>query len=102
MPKLLPRKAAVFGTPIVAMIAAVLLFGPEAASAQTCIQDVWKAHGNKQNVTCTANDVTLASATNINITAGGSCDHWGVRVLCRPDGHLHGGFSDGSDRRYPL
>jgi hypothetical protein len=50
-----------------------LLLGPEAASAQTCIQDVWKAHGNKQNLTCTANDVTLSSATNINITTGGSC-----------------------------
>ena len=77
MPKLLPRKSALFGTPGVAMIAAVLavlLFGPEAASAaDTCIQDVWKAHNNKQNLTCTAGDVTLSSATNINVTAGGEC-----------------------------
>ncbi len=51
-----------------------LLFGPQAASAQTCIQDVWQAHGNKQNLTCTANDVTLSEATNINIITGGSCD----------------------------
>ncbi len=51
-----------------------LLLGAQPASAQgTCIQDVWQAHGNKQNLTCTANDVTLSSATNINITAGGSC-----------------------------
>lgn len=50
-----------------------LLLWPDAASAQTCINDVWKAHGNNQNVTCTANDVTLSSATNINISAGGAC-----------------------------
>jgi hypothetical protein len=51
-----------------------LLFGPKAASAQTCIDDVWKAHGNSQNLTCTANDVTLSSATNIQISTGGSCN----------------------------
>jgi hypothetical protein len=51
-----------------------LLVGPEAASAQTCIQNVWAAHGNKQNLTCTANDVTLSTATNINVITGGSCD----------------------------
>ena len=27
-----------------------LLVGPEAASAQTCIQDVWQAHGNNNNL----------------------------------------------------
>lgn len=43
------------------------------AAAQTCIEDVWKAHGNKQNLTCTAQDVTLSQVTNINITSGGSC-----------------------------
>jgi len=58
---------------VLTLVGGGLLFGPQAASAQTCIQDVWKAHGNNQNVTCTANDVTLASATNINITNGGSC-----------------------------
>jgi len=51
-----------------------LFVGPEAASAQTCIEDVWKAHGNNQGLTCEANDVTLSSATNISISAGGSCD----------------------------
>jgi hypothetical protein len=50
-----------------------LLFGAQPASAQTCIQDVWKAHGNNQNLQCTANDVTLSSATNINIITGGEC-----------------------------
>jgi hypothetical protein len=58
---------------LLTLVGAGLLFGPEAASAQTCINDVWKAHGNNQNVTCTANDVTLSSATNINITTGGEC-----------------------------
>jgi hypothetical protein len=78
MCKLLPLKSALFGPPLVAMMAivlAVLLFGPSAASAQgTCIDDVWKAHGNSQDLTCTANDVTLSTATNIQISAGGSCD----------------------------
>src|SRR5262245_2072920 len=50
-----------------------LLLGVEPASAQTCIQDVWKAHGNNQNLTCTANDVTLSQATNINVITGGEC-----------------------------
>src|SRR4030095_3114086 len=60
---------------VLILVGGGVLFGPQAASAQgTCIQDVWKAHGNNQNLTCTANDVTLASATNINIITGGSCD----------------------------
>ena len=51
-----------------------LLLGAQPASAQgTCIQDVWKAHGNSQSLTCTANDVSIAEVTNINITSGGSC-----------------------------
>jgi hypothetical protein len=59
-----------------------LLFGPKAASAQgTCIEDVWKVHGNSQELTCTANDVTLSSATNINISVGGDCDP--VTGICR-------------------
>ena len=58
---------------VLTLVGGGLLFGPEAASAQTCIQDVWKAHGNSNNLTCTANDVTLSSATNIDISSGGSC-----------------------------
>src|SRR5215510_4706931 len=51
-----------------------LLLVAQPASAQTCIQDVWKAHGNNQNLTCTAQDVTLSTATNIQIQTGGQCD----------------------------
>src|SRR4029450_10833565 len=51
-----------------------LLFGAQPASAQTCIQDAWKAHGNNQNLQCTANDVTLSEATNITIQTGGQCN----------------------------
>jgi hypothetical protein len=62
--------------PILLGVVAVggLLVGAQPASAQTCIQNVWQAHGNSQSLTCTANDVTLSSATNINILTGGSCD----------------------------
>jgi hypothetical protein len=60
---------------VLTLVGGGLLLGPEAASAQgTCIQDVWKAHGNSQNVTCTSKDVTLAEATNIQISTGGSCN----------------------------
>ena len=41
-----------------------------AAAAGTCIQDVWSAHGNKQNLVCTSNDVRLAKATNIRDVSG--------------------------------
>jgi hypothetical protein len=58
-----------------------LLLGAQPASAQTCIQDVWKAHGNNQNLTCTAQDVTLSEATNINIITGGTCDQDGCRCF---------------------
>jgi hypothetical protein len=58
---------------IFAAALAGLMFTVTPASAQSCIQDVWKAHGNKQDLTCTANDVTLSKVTNINITQGGSC-----------------------------
>ena len=51
-----------------------LLFGPQPAAAQTCIQDVWQAHGNSQGLNCTAQDVTLSEATNIQISTGGSCN----------------------------
>jgi len=59
---------------VLTLVGGGLLFGPEAASAQSCIQEVWTAHGNNQRLQCTANDVTLSSATNINIITGGSCD----------------------------
>ena len=59
---------------VLTLVVGGLLVEPESASAQTCIQNVWAAHGNKQNLTCSANDVTLSTATNINIITGGSCD----------------------------
>jgi hypothetical protein len=71
------------------IVAVGLLVGAQSASAQgTCIQDVWKAHGNSQNLTCTANDVTLSSAKNIDIITGGECKiENGVRVCrCFPGG----------------
>ena len=66
---------------VLILVGGGVLFGPQAASAQTCINEVWKAHGNKQNLTCTANDVTLSEATNIDIITGGSCDD--VTGVCR-------------------
>jgi hypothetical protein len=58
---------------VLVLVGAGLLLAPGAASAQTCIQDVWKAHGNNQNLNCNAKDVTLSSASNINIITGGEC-----------------------------
>jgi hypothetical protein len=62
--------------PILLCVVAVggILLTAQPASAQTCIQEVWQAHGNNQRLTCTAQDVTLSSATNINILTGGFCD----------------------------
>ena len=58
-----------------ATVAGLMLTATPASAQGTCIQDVWKAHGNKQNLTCSAQDVTLSQVTNINITAGGSCQN---------------------------
>jgi hypothetical protein len=69
--KLRPRTSVAL---TVLIVGGGLLFGPQAASAQTCIQDVWQAHGHSNELQCTANDVTLSSATNIQIITGGSCD----------------------------
>ncbi len=68
------------------MIFIGLLLAAQPASAQTCIQDVWKAHGNSQNLTCTANDVTISTVTNIDITAGGKCDTNGC--VCYEGGNV--------------
>jgi len=73
--------------PLLLCVVAVggLLVGAQPASAQTCIQDVWQAHGNGQNLTCTANDVTLSEATNIDIITGGQCapEVPGGPVVCK-------------------
>jgi hypothetical protein len=76
--KLRPRTSVL----TVLIVGGGLLFGPQAASAQTCIQDVWQAHGNNQNLTCSANDVTLSSASNVRITTGGRCDPVTGRCEC--------------------
>ena len=59
----------------------LLLVAQPASADPTCIQDVWKAHSNHQNLTCTANDVNLSQATNINIITGGTCDQNGCRCF---------------------
>lgn len=57
------------------MFASALLLTAERALAENnCIQNVWAAHGNSQSLTCTANDVTLSSASNICVSDGqGGC-----------------------------
>jgi hypothetical protein len=71
-------------------LGALLLGAQPASAAPNCIQDVWKAHGNNQNLTCTANDVTLSKATNIDISAGGQCViENGVKVCkCNSGGNV--------------
>jgi hypothetical protein len=46
----------------------------DALSAEICIETNWKAHGNKQDLTCSANDVRVAEATDICVHDGsGGC-----------------------------
>lgn len=52
----------------------LIMASQPASAVDNCIQDVWKAHGHSQNLNCTANDVTISTITNIDITAGGKCD----------------------------
>src|ERR1051325_5119064 len=49
-----------------------ILLGSRSAPAATgtCIQDVWSAHGNKQSLVCTSNDVRVAKASNIRDVSG--------------------------------
>jgi hypothetical protein len=53
----------------------LLLVGQPASALQAdvCMQTNYTAHGKTQTLTCTANDVRVATATNIDITSGGSC-----------------------------
>lgn len=55
------------GMGAVAVVAAGLLLGSSGVLAQSCMQDVWQAHGNSQGLNCTANDVSLSSVSNICI-----------------------------------
>jgi hypothetical protein len=54
-------------------VGGLLLGAQPAAAVDNCIQDVWKAHGNNQNLTCTANDVRIAEASNIEVISGATC-----------------------------
>lgn len=49
----------------ISVVAVIVGSLSHSAFAQSCIDDVWKAHGNTQSLTCTANDVKVASARNI-------------------------------------
>ena len=53
-----------------------LLLVPQAASALTanvCMQTNYTNHGLSQTLGCTANDVRVATATNIDVVSGGEC-----------------------------
>jgi len=69
------------------LMVAGLILGSEPASANNCIQDVWKAHGNTQDLTCTANDVSIAQVTNICVAdssqpSGQCCQKNGCTPTC--------------------
>ena len=62
-----------------------LLLGARPASAleaNVCMQTNYTNHGLSQTLGCTANDVSVARATNIEITAGGSCTGTGANKVC--------------------
>ena len=67
-------KIAIRSVYLLIFVSLIIAAQPAFAQTPNCIQDVWQAHGNKQNLTCTANDVTISTVTNIDITAGGKCD----------------------------
>ncbi|WAS92163.1 hypothetical protein [Nannocystis punicea] len=56
--------------------AGALLLGARPVYADACMQEVWNAHGNKQKLTCSANDVTLSSVSKIcvHVAPGGPQD----------------------------
>jgi hypothetical protein len=69
---------------------ATLMFFATPASALTadvCMQTNYTNHGKSQTLTCTANDVSVARATNISISAGGSCDATG-KCTCNQGGNV--------------
>jgi hypothetical protein len=80
------------GLPILLAVLAVgsVLLVPQpavAANTDLCIQDNWAAHGNTQDLTCTANDVSVANVTNIcvpdpNQTSGFCCQKDGCQPTC--------------------
>jgi hypothetical protein len=56
------------------VLALGLSLGAQPALAQTCIQDQWQNAGNKQKLTCTANDVRIAQAGNVRDLNGNPLD----------------------------
>jgi hypothetical protein len=70
-----------------------LLLGAQPASAlsdNVCMQTNYTNHGLGQTLNCTANDVQVARATNIDVTSGGEC-HFenGVKVCtCNLGGNV--------------
>lgn len=60
----------------VSLVMVGLFLGSSTVQADSCMQDVWQAHGNTQSLTCTANDVSLSSVSNIciHVTPGGPLD----------------------------
>ena len=59
------RFARLFPIVLGALVLVIGLVGTQPASAQTCIDDIWKADNNSQDLTCTANDVTLSEVSNV-------------------------------------
>ena len=56
---------------VIAVISIVGLFAAiPPAGADPCIDNQWKAHGNTQDLTCTANDVRIAEASNVRDLSG--------------------------------
>ncbi|HEY8185132.1 MAG TPA: hypothetical protein VIF64_03630 [Pyrinomonadaceae bacterium] len=77
-----------------ALVLGGLLLGPQPASAldpvSVCMQTNYTNHGLTQSLGCTANDVRVARATNIDITSGGSCTGTGAnrRCTCNEGGNV--------------
>src|SRR5438046_10746026 len=70
---------------VCSLAVAGLLMAAQPASALTgnvCMQTNWAAHGTSQTLNCTANDVSIAKVTNIDITSGGSCTGTGANRKC--------------------
>lgn len=60
----------------IAAVVTMAVFGTMPATADTanvCMQTNYSDHGLGQTLNCTANDVRVARATNINIISGGEC-----------------------------
>ncbi|HTG82940.1 MAG TPA: hypothetical protein VL949_13400 [Geobacteraceae bacterium] len=64
----------IVGVAILSTGLALGLAATPASAVNNCIQDIWKAHGNTQNLNCNANDVSIAGVRNICV---GAC--------CEPD-----------------